>query len=173
MEPSKSQSSSNTAGDQQTKDNKYKRRGQIVFRMPNFKEFSEGQGPACENCGADGPKEVLSDTAEFINGLPWRIMIVYCDAHVGIYLLCDGDETDMAWTCRAAGQLSVVSCKESGDMKEAELVHIFTANSESSGLPDFIKFEELMDPKNGFYDEKEDAVTFKAEVVAEEPNGMP
>uniref|UniRef100_A0A183C563 MATH domain-containing protein n=1 Tax=Globodera pallida TaxID=36090 RepID=A0A183C563_GLOPA len=92
MEPSKSQSSSNTGGDQ-AKDNKYKRRGQIVLRVSKFKEFSAGPGPACGKCGAQGSKEVLSDTAVYINGLPWRISIEHLDAHVGIFLHCDGDET--------------------------------------------------------------------------------
>uniref|UniRef100_A0A183CN98 BTB domain-containing protein n=1 Tax=Globodera pallida TaxID=36090 RepID=A0A183CN98_GLOPA len=135
--------------------------------MTNFKEFSEG----------NGPKEVLSDPVEYINGLTWRIEIKHCAAYVGFFLKCYGEETDAAWSCRAAYQFSVVSCKESGECLRQrgslDSFDIYYANSGGWGFPDFIKFEELMDPKNGFYDKKEDAVTFKAEVVAEEPIGMP
>ncbi|KAI3419134.1 hypothetical protein GPALN_006895 [Globodera pallida] len=252
-------------------DNKYKRSGQIVLRMPNFKEFSEGLGSnkvfsapveyinglpwrikishlddyvglflkcygdetdaawscraalqfsvvSCTKsgdnlrrtlvvisrpktistnaeaklcCGCQNSKNFLKDmgrrspsvkgstqcTAVYINGLPWRISIEHLDAHVGIFLQCDGDETDAAWTCRAAAQCGVVSCKKSGEclMKRGNLdrFNVYTANSCSWGCLEFIKFEELMDLKNGFYDEKQDAVTFKAELVVEEPNGMP
>uniref|UniRef100_A0A914GPL8 BTB domain-containing protein n=1 Tax=Globodera rostochiensis TaxID=31243 RepID=A0A914GPL8_GLORO len=166
MEPSKSQSPSNTGGDQ-TKDNKYKRSSQILFRMPKFKEFSAGRGL----------KAVLSAPVVYINGLPWQIEINHCDAHVGIFLHCDGDKTDMAWSCRAAYQFSVVSCEKSVEcrMKEGNLdrFNLYTANGRSWGRQKFVKFEELMDPNNGLYDEKADAVTFKAEVVVEEPNRMP
>uniref|UniRef100_A0A183BLV5 MATH domain-containing protein n=1 Tax=Globodera pallida TaxID=36090 RepID=A0A183BLV5_GLOPA len=150
----------------QTKDNNYKRRGQIVFRMPNFKEFSEGRGL----------KEMFSAPVEYINGLPWQIEIDHCDEYVDLYLLCYGDKTDMAWSCRAAYQFSVVSCNKSGEclrhQGDLDDFELYTANSGGWGWRDFIKFKELMDPKNGFYDEKEDAVTFKAEIVADKPNGM-
>uniref|UniRef100_A0A183BS28 BTB domain-containing protein n=1 Tax=Globodera pallida TaxID=36090 RepID=A0A183BS28_GLOPA len=70
----------------------------------------------------------------------------------------------------------VISCKESAEslVKEGDLDSfvIYTANSGGWGWSEFIKFEELMDPKNGLYDEEWDAMTFKAEIVAEEPNGM-
>uniref|UniRef100_A0A183CN74 MATH domain-containing protein n=1 Tax=Globodera pallida TaxID=36090 RepID=A0A183CN74_GLOPA len=97
--------------------------------MQDFKEFSKGRGP----------KKVFSGPVEFINGLPWRMRIKHCDDYIGILLNCVGDETDAAWTCRAAFQFSVVSCKETG----------------------------IIDPKNGFYDEKKDVVTFKAEVITD------
>ncbi|KAI3419138.1 hypothetical protein GPALN_006899 [Globodera pallida] len=166
MKRSRTESSSNTGGDQ-AKDNKHKRSGQIVFRMSKFKELSEGRGA----------KNVFGDTVEFINGLPWRIRIKHWDAHVGIFLQCDGNKTDMAWTCRAAFQFSVISCKKPGkclrQRGNLDSFNVFAADGfRNWGWNEFIKFEELMDPKNGLYDEKEDAVTFKAEVVAEEPNGM-
>uniref|UniRef100_A0A183BRK4 BTB domain-containing protein n=1 Tax=Globodera pallida TaxID=36090 RepID=A0A183BRK4_GLOPA len=141
MRPSKSQSVSNTAGDQQIKDNKYKRSGQIVLRMPNFKEFSKGSGP----------KKVLSDAVEFINGLPWRIEINRCDDYIGF---------------------SVNLPKIGGCLRQLECCRIYNAIENIWGSPEFIKFEQLMDPRNGFYDKKEDAVTFKAKVIAQEPNGM-
>uniref|UniRef100_A0A914H9Q8 BTB domain-containing protein n=1 Tax=Globodera rostochiensis TaxID=31243 RepID=A0A914H9Q8_GLORO len=126
---------SNTGGDQ-TNDNKYKRSGKIVYRMQKFKEFSDGRGP----------KEVLSAPVEFINGLPWRVRIQHCNDYIGIFLQCDGDGTDVTWTCRATVEFCVVSC--------TEIVE------DDWGWRKFIKFEE-------------DAVAFKVEVVAEEPNGMP
>uniref|UniRef100_A0A914HNQ2 BTB domain-containing protein n=1 Tax=Globodera rostochiensis TaxID=31243 RepID=A0A914HNQ2_GLORO len=163
MKRSRTQCSSNTGADQ-AKGNKYKH-GQIMFRMTKFKEFSEGPGP----------KKVLSDAVVFINGLPWRISIEHWDAYIGIFLRCDGDETDAAWNCRAAFQFSLVSCKQPGEclMKKGVLdrFHIYTANSNNWGFRHFVKIEELMDPKNGLYAEEENAVTFKAEVITEE--GVP
>uniref|UniRef100_A0A183C146 MATH domain-containing protein n=1 Tax=Globodera pallida TaxID=36090 RepID=A0A183C146_GLOPA len=163
MKRSRTQSPSNTGGDQ-TKDNKYKRSGQIVFRMPKFKEFSEGRGP----------KEVLSEPVVYINGLPWRIKIKHWDAYVSFIVKCCGDENDMTWNCLANVKFVIVSCKKSSErLGQREGHDVFNAIVASRGWNQFIKFGELMDPKNGFYDKREDTVTFKAEVVAEEPIGMP
>uniref|UniRef100_A0A183CKU4 MATH domain-containing protein n=1 Tax=Globodera pallida TaxID=36090 RepID=A0A183CKU4_GLOPA len=78
----------------------------------------------------------------------------------------------MTWACEAAVELCVVSCRESGECLRARYRHIFNAIQNNWGWHQLIKFEELMDPKNGLYDEEEDAVTFKVEIVAEEPYGM-
>uniref|UniRef100_A0A183CR04 VWFD domain-containing protein n=1 Tax=Globodera pallida TaxID=36090 RepID=A0A183CR04_GLOPA len=120
-----------------------------------------------------------------INGLPWQIMITGCECAgtaanptcIDIGLRCLGDKTDMAWSCRAAAQFSIVSCKKSGEclLKRGELdsFDVYTANCVSSN-DHFCAYtvEELMDPKNGLYDEKADTVTFKAEIVVEEPIGL-
>uniref|UniRef100_A0A183CKG6 MATH domain-containing protein n=1 Tax=Globodera pallida TaxID=36090 RepID=A0A183CKG6_GLOPA len=164
MEPSESQSSSNIGGDL-AKDNKFKHRGQIVLRMTNFKEFSEG-------CG---PKYVLSDPVEFINGLPWRIKIKRTGkgTHIGFFVLCDGDKSDAVWTCHATFLCKILSCQKSGEcFGQLKGRHVFNALEFNRGWPRFIKFDELMDPTKGLYDEKADAVTFKVELITKKPIGM-
>uniref|UniRef100_A0A183CPJ1 MATH domain-containing protein n=1 Tax=Globodera pallida TaxID=36090 RepID=A0A183CPJ1_GLOPA len=69
-----------------------KRRDQIVLRMKNFKDFYAQLGP----------KTVLGDPVEFINGLPWRIMIKDCDEYVGLHLYCNGNE--------AGGAILICEC---------------------------------------------------------------
>uniref|UniRef100_A0A183C567 BTB domain-containing protein n=1 Tax=Globodera pallida TaxID=36090 RepID=A0A183C567_GLOPA len=149
--------------------------------MSNFKTFVKRR---------DRLAVMQSDTVD-INGLPWVIAIATCKCegegtaadpncvHIGIGIRCLGDKTDMAWSCRAAAQFSVVSSKKSGEclLKRGELdsFNIFTPNHVSWWyLGCAYTVEQLMDPNNGlYYDVDGDAVTFKAEVVVEEPIGMP
>ncbi|KAI3419139.1 hypothetical protein GPALN_006900 [Globodera pallida] len=178
MKRTRTQSSSGTDTDQ-ARDKAYSRSGQILFRMPNFKTFVKRRERLV----------VIRNDTVYINGLPWTIGIATCKCegegtaadpncvHIGIGIRCLGDKTDMAWSCRAAHQFSVVSCKKSVEeclMKIGILdrFHIYTGKCASNVDFCAYKIEELMDPKNGLYDEKEDAVTFKAEVVVEEPIGM-
>ncbi|KAL3092583.1 hypothetical protein niasHS_007792 [Heterodera schachtii] len=149
--------------------NVYKHKGQIEFRMTNFKAFSEGSEP----------KEVLSEPVVYMNGLPWRILAKHNDdASFGLFLCCFGDETDMAWNCLATKQLSVVPCAKSGQkcqMKEGNnnAYDRFDAKKLRWGWEKFAKFEDVMNEQKGFYDAEGDAVTFKAQVVTQPPNGMP
>uniref|UniRef100_A0A183C572 MATH domain-containing protein n=1 Tax=Globodera pallida TaxID=36090 RepID=A0A183C572_GLOPA len=120
------------------------------------------QSECLSNTGDDqakgrGPNEAFSAPVVYINGLPWRIGIRQFNAYIDIYLKHGLD----------LSQFGVVSCNKSGEclMKQGHLDNfdVYTANDCNWGLK-FVKIEELMDPKNGLYDEKEDAVTFKAEV---------
>ncbi|KAL3105113.1 hypothetical protein niasHT_028785 [Heterodera trifolii] len=149
--------------------NVYKHKGQIEFRMTNFKAFSEGTEP----------KEVLSEPVVYINGLPWRILAKHNDdASFGLFLCCFGDETDMAWNCLANKQLSVLPSAKRGQkcqMKEGNPTDYdrFDAKNLRWGWEKFAKFDDVMNEQKGFYDAKDDAVTFKAQVITQQPNGMP
>ncbi|KAL3097124.1 hypothetical protein niasHS_002840 [Heterodera schachtii] len=147
----------------QNKDNNFKCRGQFSFRLTNFKAFAEGRGP----------KEVTNETAEHINGLAWKIQVKHSEQNIGLFLHCEGNLADLAWTCQAVYQASVVSCSKGDDGFLQKGNGIFSAHSSSLGWEKFAKFDELMDVTNGFYDAKDDAMAFKMEVAAEEPKLMP
>uniref|UniRef100_A0A183BTF6 BTB domain-containing protein n=1 Tax=Globodera pallida TaxID=36090 RepID=A0A183BTF6_GLOPA len=127
----------------------------------------------CREITWRGPKGVISDPAVFINGLPWRVVIAHLDDYVGFAVKCCGDEKNMTWSCRATIHGTILSRKKSyAGLGQREGRHIFHARENGWGWHQFIKFEELMDPKNGLYEAKEDVVTFKAKVIAEKPNGI-
>ncbi|KAL3081268.1 hypothetical protein niasHS_012372 [Heterodera schachtii] len=135
-----------------------RRRGQFLFRMTDFKAFSQG----------NGPNEVKSDTIGYINGMPWQIAIQNNGANIGLFLHCSSLKILIPFVCRwAAFRLSIVSSqncnecvKQKGKLDDFDLFDLAKSNW---GWSDFAKFEDLMDPDNGIYDAKEDAVTFKAE----------
>ncbi|KAL3109846.1 hypothetical protein niasHT_011149 [Heterodera trifolii] len=154
------------SSDQVTKDdNKFKRSGQILCSVIAFREFSE-QGDSLDEFPMG-----------FINGLPWQILAKNCGDCIdciGLYLECDGDPKDMAWSCLASWKFSVVPCGDAiGPFQVQKLssndFKVFSAVSLKNGNDAFAKFEELMNPKNGFYNETEDTITLKAEVVVENP----
>uniref|UniRef100_A0A914GTK9 BTB domain-containing protein n=1 Tax=Globodera rostochiensis TaxID=31243 RepID=A0A914GTK9_GLORO len=154
----------------QSADNKYKSNANIVLQVTNFKEFAQGpQGPQ----GPGLTKE--SDEFVYINGLPWKIVIKRSDTCIGFFVKCCGDLNDLAWYCKAKLKLKIVSWLESGGFPmERECPDFcFNAIDNEMGLPEFVKIEELMDEKKGFFKETENAVLFNAHVTVKEPRAVP
>uniref|UniRef100_A0A183BRK3 BTB domain-containing protein n=1 Tax=Globodera pallida TaxID=36090 RepID=A0A183BRK3_GLOPA len=181
MKQTRTQSPSTDAD--RARDKMYSRSGQILFQMSYFKTFvKRSERPGIGRSIRSGAQPSCTVN---INGLSWQIMIKACECAgtaaiptcIDIGLHCLGDKTDMAWSCRAAAQFSVVSFKKSGECllkrRGLDSFDVYTANCVGSVHDCAYTVEELMDPENGFYDEKADTVTFKAEIVVEEPIGMP
>ncbi|KAL3106103.1 hypothetical protein niasHT_030390 [Heterodera trifolii] len=150
--------------DQQTEDaNKYKRSGQILFKIIDLSNATE-----------EDDNEYSEP--EFINGLEWRISVEYGKDGIGVYLVCGTDEDlhDMAWCCQASWQLSVVPESDEYDVQKWTIndFNVFNAIHNEWGRNEFATFEELTDQGNGLYNEQEDTVTLKALVITEKPRGM-
>uniref|UniRef100_A0A914I330 BTB domain-containing protein n=1 Tax=Globodera rostochiensis TaxID=31243 RepID=A0A914I330_GLORO len=160
----------------------HKRSDQILFRVDKFKAFVRNRDlPPWLGGIRSGHTRSHSIN---INGLPWEMEIEACECvkeppatttnpdcfHIDVGLNCLGDENDMTWSCRAAAQFSVVNKSGESLMKQGNLdnFELYTAHCASNGPGCVFKIEELMSPKNGFYDEKDDSMTFKVEIVAEE-----
>ncbi|KAL3094125.1 hypothetical protein niasHS_004810 [Heterodera schachtii] len=150
--------------DQQTEDaNKYKRSGQILFKIIDLSNATE-----------EDDNEYSEP--EFINGLEWRISVEYGKDGIGVYLVCGADEDlhDMAWCCQASWQLSVVAESDEYDVQKWTVndFNVFNAIHNRWGRNEFATFEELTDSGYGLNNEQEDTVTLKAVVITEKPRGM-
>ncbi|KAL3093735.1 hypothetical protein niasHS_006297 [Heterodera schachtii] len=175
MESSKSHlTQPNTNTDQQNeKGNKYKRSGQILFQMPYFRSFANYH---YYKNRFNAREEKLSP-AEHINGLPWRISVINnSNQTMELYLKCDGDPNDLAWSCQASWNISIVPStkRNESEMQKWTLngSNVFDAINAKWGNEHFTNFDELMDPKNGLYTDEEDTMKFLAEVCTEKPRGM-
>uniref|UniRef100_A0A914HZ12 BTB/POZ domain-containing protein n=1 Tax=Globodera rostochiensis TaxID=31243 RepID=A0A914HZ12_GLORO len=149
-----------------TSSDPYKPKGTIVFKMERVSEFAR----------TDVIDHRLSE-AVYIKGLSWKILAnsrTY-SSQFGFYLRCNDEATDSNWSCAGTATFRIVSQKEGkkDHIHSQEISrHIFNLKQNKWGIKNFMEFEELMDPKNGWYDAKDDTVILSVEVTAEEPLGV-
>uniref|UniRef100_A0A183C4Q7 BTB domain-containing protein n=1 Tax=Globodera pallida TaxID=36090 RepID=A0A183C4Q7_GLOPA len=142
----------------------YKPKGQIMLTIDNVSEFAR------VNVNSRRVSEAV-----YIRGLSWKIKAIsqaYFD-QFGFYLQCNDENTDFDWSCAGSATFRIVSQKAGKeDHTRAISHHIFNSKQKGWGIDYFMSFEKLMDPKNGWYDAKDDTVILNAEVIAEEPIGV-
>uniref|UniRef100_A0A914I287 MATH domain-containing protein n=1 Tax=Globodera rostochiensis TaxID=31243 RepID=A0A914I287_GLORO len=164
-----------------TSSDPYKAKGTIVLKIEKVSEFARD----------DVIDHRLSE-AVYIRGLPWKILAssyAYYN-NLGFYLRCNDENTDSNWSCAGSATFKIVSQKE-GKKDHTRVIFrsIFNSKEKRWGI-EFFKMSfkvlmepkngwydakndtELMDPQNGWYDAKDDTVILSAEVTAKEPIGV-
>ncbi|KAL3115179.1 hypothetical protein niasHT_016635 [Heterodera trifolii] len=108
------------------------------------------------------------DFSKFV-GLSWIIKTEKRCGYLGFYLWCDAKE-ERSWNCVFSATYRIVS-----EMNEAEnsigTLCDCVINRPSCtylGFGNFITFEELMDPRNGFYNKSEGKVTLVIDVTVKD-----
>ncbi|KAL3109577.1 hypothetical protein niasHT_016921 [Heterodera trifolii] len=107
--------------------------------------------------------ERRSETAEYIRGMPWKIVAEIDEGStkkwLGFYLLCDTSEKDGNWSRECSATLRIVSQKSDVEDFKKELDETVFNNKEKSWGFKFISFAKLMKPSKGLYNKDEDKVT--------------
>uniref|UniRef100_A0A914HBN3 MATH domain-containing protein n=1 Tax=Globodera rostochiensis TaxID=31243 RepID=A0A914HBN3_GLORO len=165
--PTKRRTATKSAGD-----DPYKANGNILLTIEKVSEFARGHDK-----NSSGRR--FSD-AVYIRGLPWKIYAipptVSAQKHLGFFLQCNSDSGNLAdanWSCTASSTFRIVSQKEGKtDHTREETSDIFNSEAKSWGFAQFMSFEKLMDPENGWYDATNDTAILAVDVTAEEPFGV-
>ncbi|KAL3112485.1 hypothetical protein niasHT_018691 [Heterodera trifolii] len=111
-----------------------------------------------------------------IKGFPWKILAQIVNGStdnnekwLGFYLLCDTPKKDKNWSCECSVNIRIVP-QMGGvwDFIKEFKNHIFNGELYDWGFKNFIKFSELLDPSNGFYNKSEDKVKLVIDVIVKE-----
>uniref|UniRef100_A0A183CDG8 BTB domain-containing protein n=1 Tax=Globodera pallida TaxID=36090 RepID=A0A183CDG8_GLOPA len=148
-------------------DGPYKPKGTIILTIEKVSEFARKD----ETSGRR-----ISGTV-YIGSLPWRIFAdprtVSAQKYLGVFLQCNAGNTGANWSCTASATYKIVSqMKGKKDHTREVTRHIFNSVDNNWGFAQFMSFEKLMDPDNGWYDAKNDTAILAVDVTAEEPTGV-
>ncbi|CAK5015876.1 unnamed protein product [Meloidogyne enterolobii] len=149
----------------------YKSEGQITLKLEKLSEFAH-----------EGPKSRLSDPV-YIRGLPWKILAIPQEmfSHpaegrqqtcLGYFLQCNHGDADPSWSCSAKATLKILTQKPGKENYVRKLTHVFSAKELNWGFPQFMTFEEIMNPEEGWYDEKVDTIVLFVDIKADPPHGV-
>ncbi|KAL3106321.1 hypothetical protein niasHT_013889 [Heterodera trifolii] len=151
----------------------------IEMEIEKVSEFAR------EVIGSEHKSETLH-----IKGFPWEIVAqinpkivpqlnpeecIYNEKWLGIYLLCVGTKNDKHWSCKCSLTCQILSQKSGvADYKKngSSKGQLFFSDSNGKGFSNFISFAELMDPSNGFYNQKEDKVKLAIDFTVKDENPM-
>ncbi|XP_071653481.1 speckle-type POZ protein-like [Temnothorax longispinosus] len=111
--------------------------------------------------------------AFYVRNLPWKITVrpprssqtQENQRSLGFYLQCDGESESTSWSCYAVAELRLLSCKEGQKPFIRKTKHLFNIEKDSWGFPNFMTWEDVLDPDRGFI--KDDSITLEARVEAD------
>ncbi|KAL3096697.1 hypothetical protein niasHT_025125 [Heterodera trifolii] len=115
-----------------------------------------------------------SKAVTYIKGLPWKILAQINQRTestkkcLGIFLFCAAPKEEN-WSCKCSATIRIVSQKCDGmDLWKECNTHVMNNEISGWGLKQFISLAHLMDPSNGFYNQKEDRVTLAIDFSVKE-----
>lgn len=110
-----------------------------------------------------------------IDGMPWKVYAYKCvsDAQpsLALYLQCTKSNSSSNWSHVASATFELLSSESGCAARKRETgPMVFNHLSESFGLRNFIKWDELFDAKNDYV--KDDAIDLQIEIRAESSNAQ-
>ncbi|KAL3071418.1 hypothetical protein niasHS_016702 [Heterodera schachtii] len=115
-----------------------------------------------------------SEAVTYIKGLPWKILAQINQRTestkkcLGIFLFCAAPKEEN-WSCKCSATIRIVSKKcDWMDLWKECNTHVMNNENSGWGLKQFISLAHLMDPSNGFYNQKEDRVTLAIDFSVKE-----
>ncbi|XP_039754129.1 ubiquitin carboxyl-terminal hydrolase 7-like isoform X2 [Pararge aegeria] len=126
-------------------------------------------------------KERVLSPPCYVRCLPWRILILVRNSTntperstqqkaLSIFLQCNEGSETPGWTCYGLGELKLLSHKPDGEHLCRKLHHMYHCKEDDWGYANFISWQDLMNPDDGFV--QNDSITVEAHVVAEAPHGV-
>uniref|UniRef100_A0A915LYV6 Ubiquitin carboxyl-terminal hydrolase 7 n=1 Tax=Meloidogyne javanica TaxID=6303 RepID=A0A915LYV6_MELJA len=152
----------------------YKPEGQITLKIEKFSEFAH-----------EGPESRRLSEPVYIRGLPWKILAIPREMGrrppmgaasmqkcLGYFLQCNADNTDPSWNCSGNATLKILAQKPGKEDHVRKISHVFHAKENDWGFAQFMTFENIMNPDDGWYDEETDTIILFVEVTADAPHGV-
>ncbi|CAK5096106.1 unnamed protein product [Meloidogyne enterolobii] len=159
----------------------YKPEGQITLKIEKFSEFAH-----------EGPESRRLSDPVYIRGLPWKILAIPREMGrrppmgaasmqkcLGYFLQCNADNTgpyfqnsDPSWNCSGNATLKILAQKPGKEDHVRKISHVFHAKENDWGFAQFMTFENIMNPDDGWYDEETDTIILFVEVTADAPHGV-
>ncbi|KAL3124468.1 hypothetical protein niasHT_003225 [Heterodera trifolii] len=147
--------------------NDSQQKGRLTLKIEKFSDFSRGGESAATGRHSD---------AVNIRGFSFKIMAniytIRADKSkkcLGFYIECNKNEPNWCCTCSATLQIVVQNKYRISNCIKQFKDNNFSAEKDDWGFREFVSIERLMNPANGWYNEKDDSVTLSADVSTYSP----
>ncbi|KAL3085699.1 hypothetical protein niasHS_009640 [Heterodera schachtii] len=141
-------------------------KGRLTLKIEKFSDFSRG---------GESDTERYSDAVN-IRGFSFKILVNTCTMRadkskkcLGFFIECNKNEPNWCCTCSATLRIVVQKKNKNPPYIKQFADNNFSAEKDDWGFKEFVSIEQLMNPANGWYNEKDDSVILSAEVFPYSP----
>ena len=122
--------------------------------------------------------ESVTSPPTYVRGLPWKILVMPRTSHdrggmksLGYFLQCNADNESTSWSCHGTAELRILPAKDSIDIIEKKIDHIFYCKENDWGFSNFLMWNDVVSPEKGFIS-TDKKMTFQVHVFADAPHGL-